>query len=71
MRILDDYVYKTLERYDNCMITLNDFKKYGKNKILNDLKNNGYNCTLEVRKIIEKRKYKIDIDTIVILEKIK
>lgn len=46
--MLDEYVYKTLKRYGNCVININDLKRYGKKKILKDLKEHGFNCNIRV-----------------------
>lgn len=46
--MLDKYVYRNLERYGNCVIGLQDLKKYGKKKILNDLLQHGFNCSIRV-----------------------
>ena len=46
--MLDEYVYKTLKKYGNCIIGMQDLKRYGKNKILMDLLEHGFNCTIRV-----------------------
>ena len=46
--MLDGYVYKTLKKYGNCVIGMQDLKKYGKKKILKDLSEHGFNCTIRV-----------------------
>lgn len=46
--MLDEYVYKTLKKHGNCVISMNDLKRYGKNKIINDLLNHGFNCSIRI-----------------------
>lgn len=46
--MLDKYVYKTLKKYGNCVININDLKRYGKKKILKDLKEHGFNCEIKI-----------------------
>ena len=36
--MLDEYVYRNLKKYGNCVIGIQDLKKYGKKKILEKLK---------------------------------
>lgn len=46
--MLDGYVYKTLKKFGNCVIGMQDVKRYGKKKILKDLSEQGFNCTIRV-----------------------
>ena len=46
--MLDRYVYRTLEKYGNCVIAIEDIKRYGKKKILKDLLEHGYNCSIRI-----------------------
>ena len=50
MKILDNYVYRNLEKYKNCYISEKTFNKLGKKRILLDLKENGFNCDIKVYK---------------------
>lgn len=44
--LLDDYVYKNLNRYGNTVIHIDELKQHGKSKILEDLKLHGFNCNI-------------------------
>ncbi len=46
--MLDKYVYKNLNKYGNCVITMDDIKKYGKKKIINDLLKHGFKCSIRI-----------------------
>lgn len=46
--MLDSYVYRNLLKYGNVIISINDAKRYGKKKILNDLLQHGFNCTIRI-----------------------
>jgi len=46
--MLDSYVYRNLLKYGNCIIGYNDLKRHGKSKILNDLKEHNFNCTIRI-----------------------
>lgn len=46
--MLDSYVYRNLGKYGNCIIGYNDLKRHGKSKILNDLKEHNFNCTIRI-----------------------
>lgn len=46
--MLDSYVYRNLLRYGNVIISINDVKRYGKKKILNDLLQHGFNCKMRI-----------------------
>lgn len=66
--MLDRYIYRNLDRYGNCLISNHLYKKLGKTKILEILKQNGYNCDLRVVKTLEKNKIRLISDTSVIIE---
>lgn len=44
--MLDSYVYRNLLKYGNTIISSEDLKKYGESKILDDLKEHGFNCNI-------------------------
>lgn len=46
MKILNDYVYESLKIYGNTFITPKVYQAWGKDMILNDLKENGFNCSI-------------------------
>ena len=46
--MLDDYVYRTLKKYKNCVISMEDIKKYGKENIIKDLKKHGLKCDIRI-----------------------
>lgn len=46
--MIEDFVYKLLEKYGNCVISIEDVKKYGKKKILKELEKNGYKCNIRI-----------------------
>lgn len=46
--MLDGYVYRTLEKFGNCVIGIQDIKRYGKRKIKKDLMDHGYNCSIKI-----------------------
>lgn len=46
--MLDDYVYKYLEKYGNTILSVNDLKRYGKTNIIKELSKHGYNCSISV-----------------------
>ena len=50
MKILDNYVYRNLKKYKNCYISEKEINKFGKKKILEDLKENGFDCKIQVYK---------------------
>lgn len=50
MKILDSYVYRNLKKYKNCYISEKTFNKFGKKRILLDLKENGFNCDIRIYK---------------------
>ena len=66
--MLESYIYKNLQRYGNCLISENLMKRIGKNKILKDLKEHGLDCTIEVRKVADRKKYMTHIEEFVIIE---
>lgn len=43
---LDDYIYRNLQKYNNCYIPEDVYKKKGEKFILGELKKNGYDCTI-------------------------
>lgn len=66
----DNYIYKNIEKFGNCIISESDYKRR-KNKILNELMKKGFNCKIRVVKtpiFHEKKSY---IDITYILEVIK
>ena len=68
--MLDNYIYKNIEKFGNCVISESDYKRK-KTKILNELLKKGFNCKIRVVKIpmfYEKKGY---IDISYILEVIK
>lgn len=46
--MLDSYVYRNLLKYGNVIISINDVKRYGEKKILNDLLQHGFNCKMRI-----------------------
>ena len=66
--MLESYIYRNLERYGNCLISNELYEKLGEKKILNDLKNHGLNCIINVVKIIEKNKMKFISGKSIIIE---
>ena len=66
--MLESYIYKNLQRYGNCLISENLMKRIGKNKILKDLKDHGLDCTIEVRKVADRKKYMTHIEEFAIIE---
>ena len=48
--MFESYVYRNLKKYGNCIISKSDYKRYGKNKILKELKENGFNCNIRIIK---------------------
>lgn len=46
--MLDGYVYKTLKKFGNCVISIEDVKRYGKKRIIKDLLDHGFNCNIRV-----------------------
>ena len=43
---LDNYVYKNLKKYGNTIIHIDELKQYGESKILEHLKQHGFNCNI-------------------------
>ena len=66
--MLESYIYRNLDRFGNCLISNSLYKRLGKEKILNDLKEHGFNCTLEKRKSIAQGKLKTYEDDVIIVE---
>lgn len=54
--LLPTWVYRNLERFGNCSIGIDTFNKHGKDKILKNLKEKGFDCDLRVvhKDVIEK-----------------
>lgn len=42
------YVYNNLKKFGNCFISEKELQKKGKTKILNDLRKQGFNCSIDV-----------------------
>ena len=66
--MLENYVYRNLEKYGNCLISNHLIRKYGKNKILKDLQQHGFNCDIRVIETIEKNQIRTLIDKSTIVE---
>lgn len=66
--MLESYIYRNLDRYGNCLISNNLYKRLGKTKILEDLKLHGFDCEIRVVNTLEKNKIKFEKDTITIVE---
>ena len=66
--MLENYIYRNLDRYGNCLISNNLIRKYGKNKILKDVKQHGFDCELRVIETIEKNQIRTLIDKSIIVE---
>ena len=66
--MLENYIYRNLDRYGNCLISNNLIRKYGKNKILKDLQQHGFNCDIRVIETIEKNQIRTLIDKSTIVE---
>lgn len=66
--MLEPYIYRNLDRYGNCLISNSLYKRLGKTKILEDLKQHGFNCDIKVVKILEKNKIKFVSEESVIVE---
>lgn len=66
--MLEPYIYRNLDRYGNCLISNSLYKRLGKTKILEDLKQHGFNCEIKVVKIFEKNKVKFVSEESVIVE---
>ncbi|MDO4378958.1 MAG: hypothetical protein Q4C64_07520 [Erysipelotrichia bacterium] len=49
MKLLNDYVYQCLQDYHNTFIMPKTYKELGAENILNDLKDNGFDCIIEER----------------------
>lgn len=49
MKILKDYVYRSIADFGNSFIMPLIYKQFGEEAILNDLKENGFNCIIEKR----------------------
>ena len=66
--IVPDWVFRNLKTYGNCACGYEIVRKYGKNKLLKVLKENGYECSLRIVKeptisnsyFGRKKKYPID-----------
>lgn len=50
MKIFDEYVYINLKKYGNTLISEREYIMYGKETILNHLKENGYDCEIKIYK---------------------
>ena len=48
--MLDNYIFRNLEKYGNALISESLYKKLGKSKILKILKEKGFNCNIRVVK---------------------
>lgn len=68
--MLDNYIYKNIEKFGNCIISESDYKRR-KNKILNELMKKGFNCNIRVVKTPVFHEKKGYIDITYILEVIK
>ena len=53
---MEDWVYRNLEKYGNCFIDQNTYKRLGKTYILMDLMQHGFKCD-----IIKTTSFKQDI----------
>lgn len=63
--MLDKYVYKNLERFGNTVIGEEDYKKYGEEKILSNLKRHGLNCKFKIVEYHIKEAWnQIDVKTV-------
>lgn len=50
-KLLKDWVYHSLKEYKNTAISDLTVKKFGEERILADLKKNGFNCTIKRKEI--------------------
>ena len=69
--MLENYIYRNLDRYGNCLISNSLYKRLGKTKILEDLKQHGFNCdirVIETIETIEKNQIRTVIDKSTIVE---
>lgn len=66
--MLENYIYRNLDRYGNCLISNSLYKRLGKTKILKDLKQHGFNCDIRVIETIEKNQIRTLIDKSIIVE---
>ena len=48
--MLDEYVYRNLRKYGNCVISERDYRRYTKTKILADLLEHGLKCDVRIIK---------------------
>lgn len=46
--LFPEYVYRNLRKFKNCSVSYKTYKKYGENKILEDLANHGFNCKIKI-----------------------
>lgn len=49
MKLLNDYVYRSLSDFGNTFVMQKTYKAIGEEAILEDLKENGFNCKIEKR----------------------
>lgn len=47
---MDDWVYRNLRKFGNCAIAHSYYKKLGEENIINDLKDHGLSCRIDVHK---------------------
>jgi len=50
---MEDYIYKHLKRFGNTIITENLYNSLGEKKILDDLKEHGFNCEIVIYENID------------------
>ena len=43
---MEDWIYRNLDKYGNCFIDQNTYKRFGKNCILMDLMRHGFKCDI-------------------------
>lgn len=49
--ILKEYVYQALSLYGNTIISAKEYKKFTEKQILDNLRQHGFNCTIEKREL--------------------
>ena len=66
--MLENYIYRNLDRYGNCLISNSLYKRLGKTKILKDLKQHGFDCEIRKIKTLEKKQMELIYEESIIVE---